>query len=586
MIWVKRGPLPGQQEVGGPLDPKLGLGIGDPTELGRGGGDGGRLRIPAVTPTEQAIAGLPTHLRRYAVAQDYPAYTPRDHAVWRHVLRRLTAFLRDHAHQRYLQGLAETGIGTERIPNLDDMNEKLARVGWRTVAVRGFIPPAVFTELQSMRVLAIAADIRTHEHIEYTPAPDIVHESAGHAPFVSDPRYAEYLAACGEVGFRAIASAEDQALFEAIRNLSIVKEDPAAGAEEVAFVEEQLRAAAASVRGVSEATRASRLYWWTAEYGLVGTPDDPRLYGAGLLSSIGEAAHCITPAVKKLPLTAACADVPYDITRMQPQLFVARDFEHLFEVLGAFRGTLSWKRGGDHGLDEALRARTVNHLVLSGGVEASGRVAERIAAPAMVAPGLSTALVRLEGPVLASRGGRAAGKPWPGEAVVAFGRAPLPEQGKFYVTFESGLELRGFAVGRGEVVDLRGSLLGRPLDLPTWALLFVSEDLRSVAGGPADPGAWDRWFGDLSSFTEGEGEARARAHKASALMPGLAALYAEVRRMRESGRLDPQRLVEIRDAASRWRDDWLLRAEVDELIEATGYSLQAAAEAGSPKPEA
>ena len=67
------------------------------------------------------------------------------------------------------------------------MNEKLARVGWSAVAVRGFIPPAVFTELQSRRVLAIAADIRTHEHIEYTPAPDIVHESAGHAPFIADP---------------------------------------------------------------------------------------------------------------------------------------------------------------------------------------------------------------------------------------------------------------------------------------------------------------------------------------------------------------------------------------------------------------
>jgi phenylalanine-4-hydroxylase len=83
------------------------------------------------------------------------------------------------------------------------MNARLGRVGWAAVAVRGFIPPAVFTELQSRRVLAIAADVRTHEHIEYTPAPDIVHESAGHAPFIADPRYAEYLQRCGEVGFRA-----------------------------------------------------------------------------------------------------------------------------------------------------------------------------------------------------------------------------------------------------------------------------------------------------------------------------------------------------------------------------------------------
>jgi phenylalanine-4-hydroxylase len=519
-----------------------------------------------MTPTERAIDALPHHLRRFVVGQDYDAYTPRDHAVWRHVLRRLTAFLAARAHPNYLGGLAATGIGVERIPSLDEMNVRLGRAGWSAVAVRGFIPPAVFTELQSQRVLAIAADIRTHEHIAYTPAPDIVHESAGHAPFVSDPRYAEYLQRCGEVGFRAISSAEDQALFEAIRNLSIVKEDPAAGEEEVALAEARLRAAAAGVRYASESTRASRLYWWTAEYGLVGALDDPRLYGAGLLSSIGEAAHCLGPEVRKLPLTAACADVAFDITRMQPQLFVARDFEQLFEVLDAFAATLSWKVGGDRGLDEAIRARTVNHLVLSGGVEVSGRAVERVEAPAAVGPGLASAIVRLEGPVLRSRGGRAAGKPWAGEVLVAFGRGRLPERGPFDLVLASGLALRGFAVGGGEVVDLRATLAGRPLALPSWALLYVSEDLRSVAGGPADAGAWDRWFGELGAFGAGEGEARARAHKAAALAPGLAALYGEVRRMRESGAVDRARLGAVREAAAAWPDDWLLRAEVDELL--------------------
>jgi phenylalanine-4-hydroxylase len=519
-----------------------------------------------MTPSERAIAGLPPHLRRFVVAQDYDAYTPRDHAVWRHILRRLTAHLRSRAHPRYLAGLEATGIDVERIPRLDEMNERLARAGWSAVAVRGFIPPAVFTELQSRRVLAIAADIRTHEHIEYTPAPDIVHESAGHAPFVADPTYAEYLQRCGEVGFRAIASAEDQAVFEAIRNLSVVKEDPTAGPEEVALAEQRLAAAAASVRYASESTRASRLYWWTAEYGMVGALDAPRLYGAGLLSSIGEAVHCLTPAVKKLPLTAACADLAYDITRMQPQLFVARDFDQLFEVLDGFAATLSWKRGGDHGLEEALRARSVNHLVLSAGRELSGRVVACVDGAAEAAPGLRSALARLDGPVLVSRGGVAEGKPWQGDVVVAFGRAALPERGAFEVALSSGLSLQGFAVEGGEVVNLRGAIAGRPIELPSWALLFLSEDLRSVAGGPADPGAWDRWFGELSSFAEGEGEARARAHKAEALPPRLAALYAEVRRLREGGTPARERLTAIRDAAAEFPEDWLLRAEVDELL--------------------
>ncbi|HEX8823385.1 MAG TPA: aromatic amino acid hydroxylase, partial [Archangium sp.] len=286
-----------------------------------------------MTPTERTLARLPAHLRRYVVGQDYEAYTPRDQAVWRHILGQLRSHLADKAHPVYLEGLAATGIGSERIPSLDEMNEKLSKLGWAAVGVRGFIPPAVFTELQALGVLAIAADIRTHEHIQYTPAPDIVHESAGHAPIIANARYAEYLKRCGLVGFKSIATVEDEAVFQAIRNLSVVKEDPTATQEEIQHAQARLEAANQSRRYVSESTRASRLYWWTAEYGMIGSVERPRIYGAGLLSSIGEAKHCLTDAVKKVPLSVACADTEYDITRMQPQLFVARDFEHLFEVL-------------------------------------------------------------------------------------------------------------------------------------------------------------------------------------------------------------------------------------------------------------
>ena len=517
------------------------------------------------TPTQRAIERLPAHLRRYVVGQEPGAYTPRDHAVWRHILKRLTNRLKETAHASYLSGLAATGIGLERIPSLDEMNGKLEAMGWSAVGVRGFIPPAVFTELQSLGVLAIAADIRSHEHIEYTPAPDIVHESAGHAPILADRRYAAYLKRCGEAGFRAIASVEDQAVYEAIRNLSVVKEDPAATEEEVNLAEERLRAASASRRYVSESTKASRLYWWTAEYGLVGDLADPKIYGAGLLSSLGEAAHCLTPAVKKLPLNLACADTEYDITRMQPHLFVARDFDHLFEVLEAFEATLGWRRGGDHGLEEALRARTVNHLVLDDGLELTGRVVARIPSRGELAPGLATALARVEGPIQLSRNGKDGSRPWPGEALVAFGSGTLPHRGAFSLDLPSGLFLTGFRVGEHEVINLRGHQDGRPLDLPSWALLFLSAGLPSVAGGPADPGAWDEWFGDHAAMAEGEAEAQARDRKASALPGEIAALYLETRRLREGGPIDRNRLQALRTQVMEHPGEWLLQEELAEL---------------------
>ena len=517
-----------------------------------------------MSSTERAIAKLPPHLRRYVVSQDYDAYTPRDQAVWRHIMRRLTAHLKDKAHESYLHGLEDAGIGVERIPSLDEMNDRLEKAGWSAVAVRGFIPPAVFTEFQARGVLAIAADIRTYEHIEYTPAPDIVHESAGHAPILADRRYAEFLRRCGEVGFRAIASVEDQAVYEAIRNLSVVKEDPSSTPADEKLAEERLHAAGASRRYVSESTRASRLYWWTAEYGLVGDLAHPKIYGAGLLSSIGEAVHCLTPSVQKFPLSLQCVEAEYDITSMQPRLFVARDFDHLFEVLEAFEGTLAWKRGGDYGLEAALKARTVNHLVLSGGLELSAKVVQQVTGRGP-SPGMESALARLEGPVLLSQGGRADQRPWAGEAVVAFGKGELPPRGTFSLDLSSGLFLTGFRVGQHEVINLRGHVDGRPLDLPSWALLFLSEGLPSVGGGPADPGAWDRWHGELNTFAEGEAEDLARRRKAEALAPGLGALYAEVRALRESGRPDPERVAAIERQLAGHPSDWLLASELREL---------------------
>ncbi len=512
-------------------------------------------------------SALPPHLARYVVSQDYSSYTPRDQAVWRHVLRRLRTHLAQTAHPAYLRGLDDTGIDIESIPRLEAMNEKLERFGWRCVGVRGFIPPAVFTELQSRGILAIAADIRSHKTIGYTPAPDIIHESAGHSPILVDETYASYLRACGEVGFKAIASAEDRALFEAIRNLSVVKEDPSATEDDIVHAQSRLQAASVSVRYVSESTRASRLYWWTAEYGLVGTLDAPRLYGAGLLSSIAEAEHCLKPQVVKVPLSVECAEQTYDITRMQPQLYVARDFAHLNDVLTDFKKTMSWGLGGDFGLDEALRSRTVNHVVIRTATqetwEVTGEIQRLHRLGRDTGENLTTSAIELAGPTMLSQNGRSALGPKRIAAVILVGREQLPKRGRFTVRFASGLEASGFAVGNQEVIDFRAWQNGQPIPLPTWASVLVAERIPSVAGAAADVEAWDAAFGQLDSFTQGDAEAKAREHRSKELSAALAALYLEVRRMRQTQRIDA---VRLRDIAKLAGDEPLIQEEVAELL--------------------
>jgi len=321
-----------------------------------------------------AARDIPAHLREIVVTQAYDEYTAEDQAVWRFVVQHTRQRLLRTAHDAYRSGFDAAGISAERIPRIAEMSDKLAAIGWSAVCVDGFIPPRAFQAFQAHRILPIAADIRTRGHLTYTPAPDIIHEAAGHAPFLANTSYADYLMRIGEVGGRAFSTPADQAIYEAIFVLSEVKESVSSTPELIAGAEHRLERAFAAQGEPSEAALLARLYWWTVEYGLVGELTQPKLYGAGLLSSIGEGYFCEDPAVHKLPLSEACIDTAYDITRPQPQLFVARDFEHLSEVLEGVASGLSQRRGGSSGLMAALRSEEPATLVLDTGEQVAGTV--------------------------------------------------------------------------------------------------------------------------------------------------------------------------------------------------------------------
>jgi phenylalanine-4-hydroxylase len=324
-------------------------------------------------PTKDRI---PNHLKKYIVDQKYSKYTSVDQAVWRYILRQLKFFLKDHAHKAYLSGLAKSGISEDEIPRIEIMDKMLNEFGWGAVPISGFIPPAAFMEFQSLSILPIATDLRTLDHILYTPAPDIVHESAGHAPILIDKDFSRYLKEYATIASKAIFSKEDLEIYEAIRELSDIKEDSESTDEQIQACEKRLDQATKSIRYVSEASLLSRMNWWTAEYGLIGDLDDPKIFGAGLLSSVGEAQSCLSEKVKKIPLTLKCIETNYDITEKQPQLFVTNSFQNLIDVLHELAETMAYKRGGFYGLERALESETVNTVELNSGLQISGLLTE------------------------------------------------------------------------------------------------------------------------------------------------------------------------------------------------------------------
>jgi len=332
-----------------------------------------------VESLNSVLKKLPKHLHSFIIPQPYNTYTAKDQSVWRYVMRKSIAYLSKKAHNSYLVGLKKTGISSEEIPHMQGMNRILKEIGWAAVSVDGFIPPNAFMEFQAYNILVIAADIRTAEHIEYTPAPDIIHEAAGHAPIIANPEYAEYLRRFGEIGSKAISSAKDYELYEAIRHLSIIKEDPNTKAKTVAEAENKVADISANMGEPSEMAMMRNLHWWTVEYGLIGSLEHPKIYGAGLLSSIGESEWCMSKDVKKLPYTIVAAQTEFDITKPQPQLFVTPDFAHLSVVLEEFANTMALRRGGLKGIKKLINSENLGTIVLSIGIQISGKFTRKIA---------------------------------------------------------------------------------------------------------------------------------------------------------------------------------------------------------------
>src|SRR3954464_3853248 len=326
----------------------------------------------AISTNNKAVASLPKHLLQFAVDQRYEDYTPVDHAVWRFIMRQNVFFLREYAHKVYFQGLLETGISFERIPRIEEMNDILGKIGWGAVAVDGFIPPAAFMEFQAYKVLVIACDMRQIQHIEYTPAPDIVHEAAGHAPIIVDREYSNYLQRFGEVGAKAMQSRKDFELYEAIRHLSILKELPNSDPKEIEEATKLVEFRQQNLGEPSEMALLSRLHWWTVEYGLIGSLDTPKIYGAGLLSSIGESVSCLESNVKKQWYSIDAKNQPFDITTKQPQLFVCRDFQHLSDVLEEFASKMAYRVGGVEGLNKAIECKRPATAEYSSGLQVTG----------------------------------------------------------------------------------------------------------------------------------------------------------------------------------------------------------------------
>jgi len=540
----------------------------------------------ATIETNPLLDRLPKHLKQFIKPQDYSDYTPINQAVWRYVMRKNVDYLSKVAHHSYLDGLKKTGIEVDNIPSMYGMNRILSDIGWAAVAVDGFIPPNAFMEFQAYNVLVIASDIRQLEHIEYTPAPDIIHEGAGHAPIIANPEYAEYLRRFGEIGCKAISSDKDYQMYEAIRLLSIVKEAEDTPQATIDAAEKAVEDLQNNMGELSEMAQIRNLHWWTVEYGLIGTVENPKIYGAGLLSSIGESAYCMTDKVKKIPYDISAANQSFDITKLQPQLYVTPTFAYLNLVLEEFANKMALRTGGLSGIEKLIDSAALGTIELSTGLQVSGVFTKVIAhegKPIYIQTTGKTALASREkelvghGTLTHAEGfGSPIGK-LKGINLAIEDMSPkdlnaynITEGNSVKLEFEGNITVEGEIVTgsrnlQGEIILIRmnnctvthGETV---LFQPEWGVydMAVGKKLVSAFSGPADVNSFDLITHLPSSKTI--------KAKHTPERDDLEKLYQTVRSTRETKDMETSLAPVFHKLKADHPNDWLLAVEIAELL--------------------
>ena len=535
--------------------------------------------------SNEILNKLPYYLRQYIKPQSYEEYSAIDQAVWRYAMRKNVDYLSAVAHESYVEGLRQTGISIDHIPNMYGMNRILKEIGWAAVAVDGFIPPNAFMEFQAFNVLVIASDIRQLEHIEYTPAPDIIHEGAGHAPIIANPEYAEYLRRFGEIGCKAISSAKDYELYEAVRHLSIIKEAPGTPKDEIDIAEKKVEYLQRNMGEPSEMALIRNLHWWTVEYGLIGTTEHPKIYGAGLLSSIGESTWCMTDKVKKLPYSIQAAFQNFDITKPQPQLFVTSDFAYLSLVLEEFANTMALRTGGLAGVNKLIESKALGTIELSTGLQVSGmfsNVIEHGGNPVYIQTTGQSALAYRDkelvghgieyhtdgfgSPIGKLKGINLAIEDMSPRDLRAY---DIYENEKVVLEFEGGIKVLGTIITgkrnlQGKIIlisfkDCTVSYKDEVLFKPEWGIydMAIGKEIVSAYAGVADINSFDLVTHIPSTQT-------IQAEKSEEQLQ-LESFYQQIRDYREGKNRTISRTKVLEQLIEKYPEDWLLPVELYEL---------------------
>jgi phenylalanine-4-hydroxylase len=220
--------------------------------------------------------------------QIYSNYTSEDFKVWELLYKRQTDFIENKVAVEFLESLETVGFTSDRIPNFKEVNNTLSKyTGWQIITVPNLAPANVFFNHLSEKRFTATCWLRALDQIDYLEEPDMFHDVFAHTPLLSNKEYTDFFQKIGQ------------------RALQVIHEP-------------------------EKVTMLQRLYWFTIEFGLIRSSEETKIYGAGIISSKGEAEYSLSNESTKLDYDVTkIMNHPYRTDIIQDTYYVIDSFEQL-----------------------------------------------------------------------------------------------------------------------------------------------------------------------------------------------------------------------------------------------------------------
>ena len=231
--------------------------------------------------------------------QIYSNYTEHDFLVWKTLFKRQMEILKPIVSSEYLNALEEVKFTSEKIPDFNEVRELLKPLtGWSLHVVPNISPQKEFFEFLSQKKFTSTCWLRTMEQLDYLEEPDMFHDVFAHVPLLSNHNYVNFFKGISDIALKYI---DNEKAIELL----------------------------------------GKIYWFTIEFGLIKENDGLKIYGAGIISSMGETKHCLSSIVSHSDFDIhTIFNTEYRTDIIQEKYFVIESFEQLYKSLSEIESVL------------------------------------------------------------------------------------------------------------------------------------------------------------------------------------------------------------------------------------------------------